>query len=100
MISISNEIKAGRQKIGLTQQNMANKLNISLVTYIKYENNPLSMELRVFIKMCEILGEEFLNIFFTKELYKMYKKEFWKITTSIGGFNEKNRCTVKCEWNA
>ncbi len=75
MISISNIIKAERQKLGYTQQDMAYLLNVSYATYNQYENDPLSMKIRTFIKMCDIFGEQFRIIFFTSELYKMYSNE-------------------------
>ena len=75
MLSISNEIKAGRLKLGYTQQDMACKLGVSYATYVKYENDPLSMEIRFFIRLCEILGEKFITIFFTQGLYNSYIKE-------------------------
>lgn len=73
MISISNFIKAERQKLGYTQQNMADKLNVSYATYNQYENDPLSMKIKTFIKLCDIFGENFITIFFTDALYKVYK---------------------------
>lgn len=73
MKSISNEIKYSRNRLGLTQQDVAKKLNVSYATYNQYENNPLSMELGKFIRLCEILQNNLLEIFFTHELYKMYK---------------------------
>lgn len=75
MISISQEIKYSRNRLGLTQQDVAKMLNVSYATYNQYENNPLSMELGKFIRLCEILKNNLLENFFTTELYKMYKKE-------------------------
>ena len=77
MISISQEIKYSRNRLGLTQQDVAKMLNVSYATYNQYENNPLSMELGKFIRLCEILKNNLLENFFTTELYKMYKKEMW-----------------------
>lgn len=75
MISISQEIKYSRNRLGLTQQDVAKMLNVSYATYNQYENNPLSMELGKFIRLCEILKNNLLENFFTTELYKMYKEE-------------------------
>lgn len=69
MTELSKEIKAYRARLGLTQVELSKLLGVSSATYIKYENNPLSMSLSMFIKLCEIMGQEFSEIFLKPQHY-------------------------------
>lgn len=72
MTELSKEIKAYRTRLGLTQVELSKLLGVSVATYVSYENNPFSMSLSIFIKLCEIMGKEFSEIFFKPQLYNMY----------------------------
>lgn len=74
-MKLKNEIKMYRHRYGYTQQNVADLLGVSVLTYQKYENNPYSMSLQMFIKLCEIFDKDIATIFFTQELYNLYNKE-------------------------
>lgn len=67
-------IKAERVKKDITQIEVANRINISLFLYQKYENNPDQMPLGIFNKLNEILDNQlapfFLQILDTKCINK------------------------------
>lgn len=49
-------MKELRARHNLTQQEMANRLEISVATYNRWENNPDSMQIKDARKVCLILG--------------------------------------------
>lgn len=70
MKELTRIIKAERVKKDITQIELANKINISLFLYQKYENNPAEMPLGIFNKINEVLDNQlspfFLQILDTK----------------------------------
>lgn len=58
-----------RMEKGITQENMANRLNIATATYCQYENGKRTIPCDVAIQVAEILGcpveEIFLPVKFT-----------------------------------
>jgi len=74
MEQVTRELKALRIKKDLTQENMAKLLNISVQTYIAYENNPGKMKWEMLVKLASIFEvdiESFVAIFFKHYTYKM-----------------------------
>lgn len=64
---ISEKLKGLRAENCLSQEQVAEKLNIHRETFRKYENNPLTMNIGLFIEMLEIYGSNPL-IFFEKTM--------------------------------
>lgn len=52
----SRRIKAIRVLKGYSQEEMADKLNVSRLTYIKYENNPYAVPMRKLEPVANLLG--------------------------------------------
>lgn len=53
-----------RQELGITMQEMADKLGITRQTYSKLESNPEEMSIRDARLICMIFGKKFEDIFF------------------------------------
>lgn len=53
---ISYNIKRERKNAKLTQEDMANKLNVTSITYKRIENNPTSRDLDDLYSIAEIIG--------------------------------------------
>ena len=52
---ISNNIKSNRVRYGLSQEDMADKLGISRVTYCDYEVNPQRLKIETLQSIADIL---------------------------------------------
>ena len=52
---ISNNIKSNRVRYGLSQEDMADKLGISRVTYCDYEANPQRLKVETLQMIADIL---------------------------------------------
>lgn len=52
--SISSKLRGLRSEKGLSQEDVANKLGIHRETFRKYENNPSSIEMGLFLKILDI----------------------------------------------
>lgn len=63
---IANNIKSNRVRCGLTQEDMANKLGISRVTYCDYETNPQRLKIETLQFIADILYCDLADFF--KEL--------------------------------
>lgn len=63
----TNVIKSWRAKKGYTQEEAAELFDFSRITYMKYENNPLSINLELLIKMTKLLNGNLQEIFFALE---------------------------------
>lgn len=62
MNNLSKEIKVARTRLNLTQSDVALKLDMSSGTYIKYENNPETMPLKILFSLIDILDVSSNNI--------------------------------------
>lgn len=65
-----NFMKSYRVRAGLSQEQAAEILGVSRNTLVYYEQNPYSMSLEAWIKMCEAYGEEFSVNFIAQKLYE------------------------------
>lgn len=59
-------VKQARKMAGLTQQEMANGLEMNRTTYIKLEKEPDLITIRQAKKICEITGFSIDDIFFAR----------------------------------
>lgn len=64
---IGDKIKSLRKEKGLTQQQLADKLNISRNSLINYENNRRTPSIRKIKKIAEVLGVSYSEIIFDNE---------------------------------
>lgn len=64
---VSANIKKYRAEKGYSQQDMANKLNVTRQTYNAYENDPLNLKVSILIEMAVIL-ECHVNDFFKQRI--------------------------------
>lgn len=53
-----------------SHREMAKLLNVSPVTYLKWEKNPSKIPCGELARFEELLGEEFIEFFFEHKLYK------------------------------
>ena len=60
---ITNNMRSYRNRLGYTQEKMADLLNISRATYCDYEVNPSSVRIEVFKKMADILKCSLVDFF-------------------------------------
>lgn len=56
-----------RKARGLTQSDMAERLGISLITYIRWENDPEKLSIGKANAACKILGIKFEDVIFLEE---------------------------------
>lgn len=75
---VSRNIKSIRNKLGLSQQDIAKDLNITSKTYMAMENHPFSYSIDKLNILANYFGcninEFFLPIQFTKSEYKCKQK--------------------------
>lgn len=64
MSEINKQFKAEREELNLTQQDAAMLLNVSRITYIKWESEPDTMPIGKF----ELLKSEFARLKSLKEI--------------------------------
>lgn len=57
-------IREARESMGITQQDMADKLGISRQAYTYIENNPEGIKVSRAREICRILGAEYERILF------------------------------------
>ena len=62
---VSRNIKSCRQKVGLYQQDVANKLNVTKQTYVNIENNPMNYSINKLMIVAKAIGCN-INDFFMK----------------------------------
>ncbi|CCK99423.1 TPA: helix-turn-helix transcriptional regulator [Clostridioides difficile] len=82
-VKLGDKLKSIRDKLGLTQAEMADKLNLKRSTYANYESNKREPNSETLNQICDILGIGFLDIFsetiknfsFTDEEYKQEEKD-------------------------
>ena len=55
-MQLGSYIKSRRLNIGLTHKQLAEKMNTTVTTISKWENNHVEPSLSNFIKLCEVLG--------------------------------------------
>ncbi len=63
-MQLGSYIKSRRLNIGLTHQQLAEKMDTTVTTISKWENNHVEPSLSNFIKLCEVLGmkvEDFIG---------------------------------------
>lgn len=60
---ITNNMKSYRNRLGYTQEQMADLLNVSRATYCDYETNPQNVRIEVFKKMADILQCDLSDFF-------------------------------------
>lgn len=68
---IANNIKAERNRSGITIDEVCNKLNISRPTYIEYEKDAKLVKTKMLIELSEIFDCDINMFFYTKELNNM-----------------------------
>lgn len=75
---ISNNMKSLRNRVGYTQDKMAELLNISRVTYCDYEVNPQKVKIEIFQQIADILkcklSDFFVEYNVTNSNYKEQKE--------------------------
>lgn len=66
------EFMAGyRRMVGYDKaQDVADKLGITRVTFVKYEHDPKTMPIGYLAKLEELYGENFTELFFAYKCYK------------------------------
>jgi Predicted transcriptional regulators len=71
IIKIGNKIKSYRKKLGLTQADIAIKIEIPRSTYANYENNTREPDVNTLNKIAEVLGVpvNYLTVYFDKDLF-------------------------------
>ncbi|MCB4304784.1 helix-turn-helix transcriptional regulator [Clostridioides difficile] len=62
-VKLGDKLKSIRNKLGLTQAEMADKLNLKRSTYANYESNKREPNSETLNQICDILGISFLDIF-------------------------------------
>lgn len=67
-LQVSRNIKACREKVGKTQEMLANQLNISKQTYLSIENNPMKYSIYKLITVADAIGCN-INEFFLQEKF-------------------------------
>ena len=60
---ISNNIKSIRVRHGLSQQEMANKMGISRITYCDYEVNPQKLKVETLQTIADVLCCDIVDFF-------------------------------------
>lgn len=60
-------LKQARLLSGLTQKEVACKMNVHVQTYMKWEKNPENMSIKAARQFSQIVGCDFEKIFFDKE---------------------------------
>ena len=55
-VDVANNIRAERNRMNITQEEIANKLGISLKTYISYEDNAKSIKATTLYELSLLLG--------------------------------------------
>ena len=63
-MQLGSYIKSRRLNIGLTHKQLAEKMDTTVTTISKWENNHVEPSLSNFIKLCEVLGikvEDFIE---------------------------------------
>lgn len=68
---IANNIKAERNRAGITIDEVCNKLNISRPTYIEYEKDAKLVKTKMLIELSEIFDCDINMFFYAKELNNM-----------------------------
>lgn len=53
---IANNIRAERNRVNLTQENVASQLNITLRTYISYENDAKGIKATTIYELAKLFG--------------------------------------------
>ena len=66
-IKLGSYIKSRRLNIGLTHKQLAEKMDTTVTTISKWENNHVEPSFSNFIKLCEVLGMN-INDFIGKEV--------------------------------
>ena len=60
---VTNNMKSFRNRLGYTQEKMADLLGVSRTTYCDYEVNPQNVRIEIFKKMADILQCELSDFF-------------------------------------
>ncbi len=60
-------LKQARQWVGLTQQEVADKLGVHVTTYLKWEKDPAEMKVSTARAVCKVVGRQWDEIFFEKK---------------------------------
>ena len=63
---IANNIKAERNRAGITIEEVCEKLNISRPTYIEYEKNAELIKTKILIKLSNLFKCDINMFFYTK----------------------------------
>lgn len=71
---MKKNIKAYRSFLGLKQKDMAEKIGISVQSYISWENNPEKLNLKKLSLLADIFGCKVEDIFLGDELILNHKK--------------------------
>ena len=70
---ITNNMKSYRNRVGLSQEQTAEKLGISRVTYNDYEVNPTKVKIEVFQNLADLFGCEIHDFFVEHNVTKSNK---------------------------
>lgn len=72
-LKVGNQIKEARIKIGLTQKEVSEKLNMPKSTYANYENNHREPSLDIVQRIAEVLDIPVDELFMTSNTKKMLR---------------------------
>lgn len=72
---ISNNIRAERNRIRLSQEEVASKLDVSLKTYNSYETNAKSLNASMLFKLSQILDCKVDDFFYKKSSQYVNKRK-------------------------
>lgn len=68
-VQIGENLKSLRKSLGLTQQQVADKLNISRVNYTRYETNASNPDFQTLVTLADFYDVSLDLIFGRKEYY-------------------------------
>ncbi len=57
-------VRQARESVGMTQEDVADKLGIVRQTYAKFEEHPEKATIEQAKRICEVIGAEFGNVVF------------------------------------
>lgn len=71
---IGNKLKILRKKLGLTQESLASKLNLTKQTVINYEGDKNSISVENLLKICKMADME-ISTFFSDSFFEILEEE-------------------------
>ena len=87
MTAIGNNIKSNRQKLGITQEQLAEKINVTRQAVSNWENGKTEPDLETISVIAEVFGidsYDLINNKTAKTLYNFKKNRFFKTAVIFG----------------